>query len=99
MTNVEQLRANTSSLFTYGVIMNIMQVTSVILANIKNATKYEYGQMFCAAMKTTQGIFHYNCVHEKSLIASILVELAAANASRRVQLGRGQSRRTHPSKR
>ena len=57
VNNVQQLRAKASHLVTYGITMDNMQVTNLILANIDEATKHEYGHVSRAAIQTIRRNF------------------------------------------
>ena len=52
-----QLRAKAAHLVTYGITMDNMQVRNVILANVDEATKHEYGHVSRAAIQTIRRKF------------------------------------------
>jgi hypothetical protein len=44
--NIELMQLNAARMATYGIAISIPQLTLMLLANIKNATKAEYGRKF-----------------------------------------------------
>jgi hypothetical protein len=52
------------------------------LANIKTATKSNYGHEFCSAMHAIRKRYAYNHVHDAASLQNILMELAGANGVR-----------------
>jgi hypothetical protein len=67
---------------TYGIIIDIPQLTLTLLANIKTATKSDYGREFCSAMHAIRKKYMYNHVHDVTLLQFILKELAGADGVR-----------------
>jgi hypothetical protein len=64
---------------TYGIIIGIPQLTLTLLANIKMATKSDYGCKFCLAMRTIRKKYTYNHVGNVALLQIILKELASTD--------------------
>jgi hypothetical protein len=64
----------------YGTVIGIPQLTLTLLANIKMATKSDYGHEFCSAMHTIRKKYTYNHVHDATLFQIILKELAGADS-------------------
>jgi hypothetical protein len=44
--NMELMQSNTARMATYGIVIGIPQLTLTLLANIKTATKSDYGRKF-----------------------------------------------------
>jgi len=44
--NMELMQSNVARMATYGIAISIPQLTLTLIANIKNATKAEYGRKF-----------------------------------------------------
>ncbi len=65
---------------TYGIVIGIPQLTLTLLANIKTATKSDYGHKFCSAMHAIRRKYTYSHVHNATLLQFILKELAGANS-------------------
>jgi hypothetical protein len=63
---------------TYGIVIGIPQLRLTLLANIKTATKSDYGREFCSAMHTICKKYTYNHVHDATSLQTILMELAGA---------------------
>ena len=55
------------------------ELTLIILANIHYAKKQEWGQEFCTAMSAIWKKYSYDHVHDATLMAYILKELADAD--------------------
>jgi hypothetical protein len=66
----------------YSTVICIPQLTLMLLANIKTATKSDYGCEFCSAMHAIRNKYTYNHVNNKTLLQIILKELAGANSVR-----------------
>jgi hypothetical protein len=64
----------------YSSIIDIPQLTLTLLANIKTATKSDYGREFCLAMHAICKKYTYNHVHDTTLLQFILKELAGSNS-------------------
>jgi hypothetical protein len=69
---------------TYGIVIGIPQLTLMLtlLANIKTATKSDYGCEFCLAMPAIRKKYTYNHVSSTTLLQFILKELTGANSIR-----------------
>ncbi len=67
---------------TYGIVIGIPQLTLTLLANIKTATKSNYGREFSLAMHVICKKYMYNHVHNATLLQFILKELAGADGVR-----------------
>ncbi len=53
---------------TYGIVIGIPQLTLTLLANIKMATKYDYGHEFQLAIHAIHKKYTYNHVHDATLL-------------------------------
>jgi hypothetical protein len=80
--NMELMQLNAARMATYGIVIGVPQLTLTLLANIKTATKSNYGREFCLAMHTIRKKYTYNHVHDATLLQTILTELAGANRVR-----------------
>jgi hypothetical protein len=80
--NMELLQSNAAQMATYGITIGIPQLVLTLLANIKTATKSEYGHEFRSAMHTICKKYKYNYVHDAASLQTILTELAGANGVR-----------------
>jgi hypothetical protein len=80
--NMELMQLNAASMATYGIVIGIPQLMLTLLANIKTATKSDYGCKFCSAMHAIRKEYTYNHVHNATLLQTILIELAGANGVR-----------------
>jgi hypothetical protein len=67
---------------TYGIVIGVPQLTLTLLANIKTATKADYGREFCSAMPVIRKKYRYNHMHNATLLQNILKELAGADGVR-----------------
>jgi hypothetical protein len=67
---------------TYGIVIGIPQLRLTLLANIKTATKSDYGREFCSAMHTIRKKYAYNHVHDATSLQTILTELMGADGVR-----------------
>ncbi len=80
--NMELMQSNVAQMTTYGIVIGIPQLTLMLLANIKTATKSNYGHEFCLAMHAIGKKYTYNHVHDGTLLQFILRELAGADGVR-----------------
>jgi len=80
--NMELMQLNAAQMATYGTVIGIPQLTLTLLANIKIATKSNYGREFCSAMHAIHKKYTYNHVHDATSLQTILTELAGANGVR-----------------
>jgi hypothetical protein len=80
--NMELMQSNAARMATYGIIIGIPQLTLTLLANIKTATKSNYGREFCSAMPAIHKKYTYNHVHNATFLQFILKELAGADGVR-----------------
>ncbi len=80
--NMELMQLNTTQMATYGIVIGVPQLTLTLLANIKTATKSNYGREFCSAMHAIRKKYMYNHVHDTTLLQFILKELAGADGVR-----------------
>ncbi len=76
------LQSNAAHMAMYGIVIGIPQLTLKLLANIKTATKSDYGHKFCLAMHAIRKKYTYNHVHDATLLQTISMELAGANGVR-----------------
>jgi hypothetical protein len=72
--NMELMQSKAAQMATYSIIIGIPQLTLTLLANIKTATKSNYGREFCLAMHAIHKKYTYNHVHETTLLQFILKE-------------------------
>jgi hypothetical protein len=80
--NMELMQSNASRMATYGIVIGIPQLTLTLLANIKTATKSDYGRKFHLAMHAICKKYTYNHVHDATLLQFILKELVGADGVR-----------------
>jgi hypothetical protein len=80
--NMELMQSNAAQMATYGIVIGIPQLTLTLLANIKTATKSDYGRKFCLAMHAVPKKYAYNHVHDATSLQTILTELMGANGVR-----------------
>jgi hypothetical protein len=80
--NMELMQSNAAQMATYGIVIGIPQLTLTLLANIKTATKSDYGCEFCLAMHAIRKKYAYNHVHDATSLKTILMELAGADGVR-----------------
>jgi hypothetical protein len=80
--NMELMQSNTARMAMYDLVIGIPQLMLTLLANIKTATKSDYGREFCLAMHTIHKKYPYNHVHDAMLLQNILTELAGADGVR-----------------
>jgi hypothetical protein len=80
--NMELMQLNAAQMATYGIVIGIPQLTLMLLANIKTATKSDYGREFRLAMHAIRKKYAYNHVHDATSLQPILKELARANEVR-----------------
>jgi len=67
---------------TYGIVIGIPQLTLTLLANIKTATKSDYGREFRSAIHAILKKYAYNHVHDATSLQTILTELTGADGVR-----------------
>jgi hypothetical protein len=79
---MELMELNTARMAMYGIVIGIPQLTLTLLANIKTATKSDYGRKFCSAMHAIRKKYTYNHVHYATLLQFILKELVGADSIR-----------------
>jgi hypothetical protein len=80
--NMELMQSNAAQMATYGIVIGIPQLTLMLLANIKTATKSDYGCKSCLAMHAIRKKYAYNHVHDAMSLHTILTELAGADRVR-----------------
>ncbi len=80
--NMELMQSNMAQMSTYGIVIGIPQLMLMLLANIKTATKSDYGREFCLTMHAIRKKYTYNHVHDTTLLQFILKELAGTNGIR-----------------
>ncbi len=80
--NMELMQSNLARMARYGIVIGIPQLTLTLLANIKTATKSDYGREFCLAMHTICKKYTYNHLHDATLLQFILKELAGTDGVR-----------------
>ncbi len=78
--NMELMQMNAAQIAMYGIVNGIPQLMLMLFANIKTATKSNYGCEFCSAMHAICKKYMYNHVHDAPLLQIILKELAGANS-------------------
>jgi hypothetical protein len=77
--NMELMQSTTARMATYGIVIGIPQLTLTLLANIKTATKSDYGRRFLLAMHAIHKKYMYSHVHDATLLQFILKELAGTD--------------------
>jgi hypothetical protein len=77
--NMELMQSNVAQMAMYGIVIGIPQLMLTLLANIKTATKSDYGHEFCLAMHAIRKKYTYNHVHNATLLQFILKELVGTN--------------------
>jgi hypothetical protein len=77
--NMELMQSNAAQMATYGIVIGIPQLTLMLLANIKTATKSDYGRKFHLAMQAICKKNTYNHVRDTALLQIVLKELAGAD--------------------
>jgi ribosomal protein L7/L12 len=80
--NMEPMQSNAAQMAMYGIVIGIPQLTLTLLANIKTATKSNYGRECCSAMHAICKKYTYNHVHDATLLQFILKELAGTDGVR-----------------
>jgi hypothetical protein len=80
--NMELMQSNAAQMATYYIVIGIPQLTLTLLANIKTATKFDYGRNFCSAMHAIRKKYTYNHVHNATSLQTILTELTDADGVR-----------------
>lgn len=81
-TNMEVLRAKVNRVTSYGITHDETELALTLLANIDYATHHDWGREFRPAMQEIRKQFSYNHKHDATSVATILTELAAADAIR-----------------
>ncbi len=76
---MELMQSNAAQMATYSIVIGIPQLMLTLLANIKTATKSDYGREFCSAMHAIRKKYMYNHVHGATLLQFILKELVGAD--------------------
>jgi hypothetical protein len=61
--NMELMQSNAAQMAMYGIVIGIPQLTLMLLANIKTATKFDYGHEFCLAMHAICKKYTFNHMH------------------------------------
>ncbi len=82
---MELMQLNAARMATYGIAISIPQLTLTLIANIKNATKAEYGCEFRSSMQAICKKYTYNHVHNATLLQDIMKELAGADGVRKLK--------------
>jgi hypothetical protein len=77
--NMELMQSNAAQMATYSIVIGIPQLTLMLLANIKSATKSDYGREFCLATHAIRKKYSYNHVHDATLHQFILKELVGVD--------------------
>jgi hypothetical protein len=80
--NMEQLRAKTNRLNSYGITHDESAITLTLLANVDYASNNDWGREFRTTMQDIRKKYKYNHTHDATSLAWILSELATADASR-----------------
>jgi hypothetical protein len=80
--NMELMQSNAARMATYGIVIGIPQLTLTLLANIKTATKSDYGRKFRSAMHAIHKKYAYNHVLDATSLQTILTELTGADGVR-----------------
>jgi hypothetical protein len=80
--NMELMHSNAARMTMYGIVIGIPQLTLTPLANIKTATKSDYGHKFFSAMHAICKKYMYSHVHDATLLQFILKELTGTDGIR-----------------
>ncbi len=80
--NMELMQSNAAQMATYGIIIDILQLTLKLLANIETATKSDYGRKSCLAMHAIRKKYTYKHMHDATSLQFILKELVGADGVR-----------------
>ncbi len=80
--NIELMQSNAAQMATYGIVIGIPQLTLTLLANIKTASKSNFGREFCLTMHAIRKKYTYNHVNNATLLQIILKELASTDGIR-----------------
>jgi hypothetical protein len=80
--NMELMQSNVARMATYGIVVGILELMLMLFANIKMATKSDYGLKFHAAMHAILKKYTYNHVHGPTSLQVILAELVGADGVR-----------------
>jgi hypothetical protein len=83
--NMELMQSNVARMATFGIAISIPQLTLTLIADIKNATKAEYGRDFWSAMQAIHKKSTYNHVNDATLLQDIMKELAGADGVRELK--------------
>ena len=84
-TNVGILRAKADRLQAYGVDVTTKQVVVVIMANVELAAREAYGTELKSSLQMLRRAYAYDYSHDDASLQTILTELAAADAVRRLR--------------
>jgi len=77
--NMELMQSNVARMATYGIVIGIPQLMLTLLANIKTATKSNYGRECFLTMHAIHKKNIYDQVHNATSLQTILTELVGAN--------------------
>ncbi len=80
--NMELMQSNAEQMATHGIVIGIPQLKLTLLANIKTATKSDYGRKFCSAMHAICKKYAYNHAHDATSLQTVLTELVGVNEVR-----------------
>ena len=83
--NVELLRAKAALLLTYGIVIDDSQLMLIIMANIEEAIRHDYGREFRQTIHDHRREHAYDKKHTATTTNKLLTELAAADAVRRLR--------------
>ena len=67
VADVEQLQAKVAGLNTFGITVHEDIIAFIILVNIEDVSKHEWGSEFRTAMHTIRHQYTYNSVHDSAL--------------------------------
>ena len=84
--NIAQLKTMAMKLKSFGTNPAKPELTLILLANIHYAKEQEWGQEFHTAMLAIWKKYSYNHVHDATLMAYILKELAGADELQSMKL-------------
>jgi hypothetical protein len=65
---MELMQLNAAQMATHGIVIGIPQLMLTLLANIKMATKSNYGREFCSTMHAICKKYTYNHMHNATLL-------------------------------
>ena len=78
--NMEHVKNLANKIIAYGIEVGTLAITLMLLANIKTATRHEYGREFQLAMQSIFSKYTYNHKHNEESLKDIMTELTKADS-------------------